>query len=179
MGSLSERKSLQEKKKFTEAERSLSQQRHLVHWYRGIPITPLSGGNLYYKGPALQKIIPVFGGGFPSYFIYYMKKVKENFIEKSINKRKYINNIEKKIRVSVDPCSSKPCCSRVHCIDMYSFSWHLLKTSFGPATELGLSTWRWGWRGSGPQGFVVCRGELRTCRRVGTQCSANRCLHPE
>ena len=43
-------------KKFTEAECSLSQQLQLVHWYRWEP----SGGSLYYKEPALQKIIPVF-----------------------------------------------------------------------------------------------------------------------
>ena len=47
-------------KKFTEAKCSLSQQCQLVHWYRWVPKHSPSGGSLYYKGPAFQKIILVY-----------------------------------------------------------------------------------------------------------------------
>ena len=52
-------------KKFTEAEHSLSQHHQLVHWYRWVPRTLARWGSLYYKGPTLQKVIPVLWGAPP------------------------------------------------------------------------------------------------------------------
>ena len=53
-------------KKFTEAERSLSQHHQWCTDTDGFLEHSPGGGSLYYKGPALQKIIPVFWG-VPSY----------------------------------------------------------------------------------------------------------------
>ena len=50
------------KKKFTEAERSLSQHPSGYTDIDGFLQHSPNGGSLYYKGPALQKIIPFFGG---------------------------------------------------------------------------------------------------------------------
>ena len=49
-------------KKFTGAKHNFSPQCQLVHWYRWIPKTTylVEEACMYYKGPALQKIIMVF-----------------------------------------------------------------------------------------------------------------------
>ena len=63
-------------RKFPEAQRSLSQQHQLVHWSRWAPRTLTPQGSRDYKGPALQKRIPVFLGG--SLFISF-----QNFLTPS------------------------------------------------------------------------------------------------
>ena len=49
-------------KTFTDAEYSLSQHLNLVQWYSWVPEHSPREGSLYYMGPSLQKIIPVWGG---------------------------------------------------------------------------------------------------------------------
>ena len=61
------------KKKFTEAECSLSQQWQLAHWCRWVPGTRNTGGNLDCKRPTLQNVIlGLFGRSSLIYVIMYV-----------------------------------------------------------------------------------------------------------